>query len=149
MEDILTCISAIFTIVEGVVHTKEALYAVRFFIGIFEAGLIPGSIYVLAQYYPKYELQWRVGMLMISNALSTAFGGLLALAIAGLKTSNGYSSWRWIFIIEGCFSLGVTIIAYFFLCDWPDSAKWLSVEEKSLLSYRSICREFLVLCIFL
>jgi hypothetical protein len=90
----------------------------RFFIGVCEAGLILdmtmlqtdlcmkfdrslGSVYLLAQYYRRYELQWRLSMLMVGNAISTAFGGHLALAIAGIKSSNGYHPWRWILIIEG------------------------------------------------
>ena len=78
-------------------------------------------------------------MLMVGNALSTAFGGLLALAIAGIKSSNGYHPWRWIFIIEGCMTAGVTIIAYLFLPDWPATAKWLTSEEKDVLAQKSKC----------
>jgi MFS family permease len=81
-------------------------------------------------------------MLMVGNALSTAFGGLLALAIAGIKSSNGYHSWRWIFIIEGCMTTGVTIIAYLFLPDWPETAKWLTSEEKDVLAQKSKCCSF-------
>lgn len=76
-------------------------------------------------------------MLMASNALSTAFGGLLAFAIAGIKSHNGYAPWRWIFIIEGCITAGVTIIVYFFLSDWPSTAKWLTSEEKQVLTKQS------------
>jgi len=128
----------------------------RFFVGVFEAGLIPGkyapvsvsmtgqelifktgSVYLLAQYYPRYELQWRLSMLMVGNALSNAFGGLLALAIAGIHSHDGYKPWRWIFIIEGCFTAGVTLLAYPFLPDWPTTAKWLTKEEKTILADRS------------
>lgn len=96
-----------------------------------------GSVYLLSQYYPRYELQWRLSMLMVGNAVSTAFGGLLALAIAGIKSKNGYSPWRWIFIIEGCMTVGVTVLVYPFLPDWPTTAKWLSVDEKAVLANRS------------
>ena len=75
-------------------------------------------------------------MLMVGNALSTAFGGLLALAIANIKSSNGYKPWRWIFIIEGCMTFGVTFVAYFFLSDWPSTCKWLSQEERDILADR-------------
>ncbi|KAH6672400.1 putative salicylate hydroxylase [Halenospora varia] len=71
---------------------------------------------------------------MVGNAVSTAFGGLLALAIAGIKSSNHYSPWRWIFIIEGCMTIGITVLAYPFLCDWPTTAKWLTSTEKDILA---------------
>lgn len=69
----------------------------RFFVGIFETGLIPGSVLLLSQYYPRYELQWRLNMLMVGNAISSAFDGLLALAIAiaDVHSCSGYKSWRW------------------------------------------------------
>ncbi|KAG9228987.1 putative salicylate hydroxylase [Amylocarpus encephaloides] len=72
-------------------------------------------------------------MLMVGNAVATAFGGLLALSIAGIHSSNGYKPWRWIFIIEGCMTAGVTILVYPFMSDWPHTAKWLSATEKAVL----------------
>lgn len=39
-------------------------------------------------------------MLMVGNALGTAFAGLLAFAFAGIKSGNGYHGWRWIFIVS-------------------------------------------------
>ncbi|KAF8855514.1 MFS general substrate transporter [Acephala macrosclerotiorum] len=125
---------AICTIGEGVITNPQGLYAMRFCVGIFEAGLIPGSVYLLAHYYPRYELQWRLSMLMVGNGVSTAFGGLLALAIAGIHSSNGYHPWRWIFIIEGCMTAGVTIIVFPFLPNWPATAKWLTDEERAVLA---------------
>lgn len=89
------------------------------------------------RYYPRYELQWRLSMLMVGNAVATAFGGLLAFSIAGIKSSNGYSPWRWIFIIEGCITAGVTIAAYPFMSDWPKTAKWLTDSERTILSEKS------------
>ena len=46
--------------------------------GTFEGGLIPGTVFLLPAYYPRFELQWRLGVLMCSIALASAFGGLLA-----------------------------------------------------------------------
>ena len=76
-------------------------------------------------------------MLMVGNAVSTAFGGLLALAIAGIKSSNGYHPWRWIFIIEGCITVGITLLVFPFMSNWPHTAKWLSADEKAVLADRS------------
>lgn len=80
-------------------------------------------------------------MLMVGNAVATAFGGLLAFSLAGIKTGNGWSPWRWIFVVEGCITAGVTIIAYPFLCDWPATAKWLSDDERAALTSRSTSLE--------
>ncbi|TEY32577.1 hypothetical protein BOTCAL_0721g00020 [Botryotinia calthae] len=118
---------------EGLVTSVAGFYAMRFFVGLFEAGLIPGSVYILSQYYPRYEMQWRLGMLMVGNALGTAFSGLLAFAIAGINNGNEYNGWRWIFIIEGCMTVAGAVIAYPFMPTWPHQAKWMSDDEKTLL----------------
>lgn len=76
-------------------------------------------------------------MLMVGNGVSTAFGGFLALAIAGIHSSNGYHPWRWIFIIEGCMTAGVTIIVFPFLPNWPATARWLTDEERAVLAEKS------------
>lgn len=67
---------ALFTIGQGVVKTKEGLYAMRFMIGLFEAGLVPGSIFLLSAYYARFDLQWRLNMLLVGNGVASAFGGV-------------------------------------------------------------------------
>lgn len=76
-------------------------------------------------------------MLMVSNALSTAFGGLLGFSIADIRSDNGYSPWRWLFIIEGCMTAGVTILAFPFLPNWPSATKWLTPLEKQAIADES------------
>lgn len=108
----------------------------RFMIGLLEAGLIPGSIFLLASYYPRYELQWRASMLHVGNALSNAFGGLLAYAVASIHSSNGWSGWRWIFVIEGVLTVSVTLMCWPFMSNWPTTVKWLKPIEKAILARR-------------
>ncbi|KAJ3483425.1 hypothetical protein NLG97_g7312 [Lecanicillium saksenae] len=133
----LECIFlGLFTIGQGLVRNFEGLVAMRFFIGILEAGLIPGSIFLLSAYYPRYELQWRLSMLHVGNAVSNAFGGLLAYGVASIHSSNGYSGWRWIFIIEGTITIVVTCICWPLMTNWPASAKWLKASERAVLESR-------------
>ncbi|KFY29735.1 hypothetical protein V494_08501 [Pseudogymnoascus sp. VKM F-4513 (FW-928)] len=126
----------IFTIGQGLVTNFGGLVAMRFIIGILEAGLIPGSIFLLSAYYPRYELQWRVSMLHVGNATSNAFGGLLAYAVASIHSSNGWHGWRWIFVIEGLITIAVTLACWPFMNDWPATAKWLKPNEKAILDER-------------
>jgi len=109
---------------------------IRFIIGILEAGLIPGSIFLLAAYYPRYELQWRLSMLHVGNAISNAFGGLLAYAVASIHSSNGWHGWRWIFVIEGLITVVLVVLCLPFMNDWPGTAKWLRPREKAVLEER-------------
>ena len=49
---------------------------------------------------------------------------------------GGYDGWRWIFIIEGLATFVVAVISRFFIVDWPETAKFLSPEERQLLIRR-------------
>lgn len=64
--------------------------------------------------------------------LAGAFGGLLASGILTLDHFGGLHSWRMLFAIEGLITIGVAMIAFFTLTDRPETARWLSQEEKDL-----------------
>lgn len=38
-----------------------------------------------------------------------------------------------IFIVEGSMTAGCTLVAYFLMSDWPETAKWLSDTERAIL----------------
>lgn len=77
----------------GFVQTYEGLVALRFFLGVSEAGVLPGIIYLTSMYYKRHEFQKRTSVLFSSTLVSGAFGGLLAYAIAHLGGQKGYAAW--------------------------------------------------------
>lgn len=46
------------------------------------------------------------------------------------------SGWRWLFILEGLITIGISFLSYFILVDTPDSVKWLTAEEKRFIQLR-------------
>jgi MFS family permease len=120
----------------GFVHSYGALLGLRFLLGIFEAGVLPGIIYVTSLYYKRHEYQKRMSFFFCSTVVAGAFGGLLAYAISKLGGEHGFASWRWIFIIEGAITSTLSIIASFLIIDWPEQTKYLNAEEKELLRRR-------------
>jgi sugar phosphate permease len=64
--------------------------------------------------------------------LAGAFGGLLASGILTLDHFGGLRSWRMLFAIEGIITIGVALVAFLTLTDRPETARWLSQEEKDL-----------------
>ncbi|RDW57236.1 putative major facilitator superfamily permease-3 [Coleophoma crateriformis] len=121
------------TIGQGLVRNFGGLVAMRFIVGVFEAGLFPGCIYLISMYYERYELQWRLTMFFTASIIAGAFGGLLAYALAKMDGIGGYEGWRWIFIIEGAVTVAIGLVSKFWICDWPDSAKFLTDEERAML----------------
>ncbi|KAH3941282.1 hypothetical protein HBI56_208840 [Parastagonospora nodorum] len=124
------------TIGMGLVNTWGGLVAMRFILGIFEAGIFPGGVYLISMYYKRYELQWRLTLFFSASILAGAFGGLLAYVLAKMDGLANYGGWRWIFIIEGAATVVVGLITKFWLVDWPETASFLNDAERSLLLAR-------------
>jgi MFS family permease len=114
------------------VHTFSQVCAVRFLLGIFEAGMLPGIAYYMSRWYRRSELAFRLSLYIVMAPLAGAFGGLLASGILTLDSVGSLTTWRMIFIIEGIITCGLSIIAFFTLTDRPSTAKWLSAEEREL-----------------
>lgn len=49
---------------------------------------------------------------------------------------GGLRAWRWLFIIEGCFTIIVAISAGFVLPNYPKKTKWLTEEEREYAVWR-------------
>ncbi|KAI0433791.1 MFS transporter [Xylaria sp. FL1042] len=114
------------------VQTKSAACGVRFILGVFEAGMMPGISYYLSRWYRRSELTFRLSLFIVMAPLAGAFGGLLASGILTLDHFGSLHSWRMIFGIEGIITIGLSLIAFFTLTDRPETARWLTQEEKDL-----------------
>lgn len=73
---------------------RQGLYAVRFFLGLFEAGLWPGMLVHLCYWYRPDELAPRVVYVTLLGCFSTVLSGVLAFAFNGV-TTGGLSGWKW------------------------------------------------------
>ena len=60
----------------GFIHSYSALVALRFLLGVFEAGVIPGIIYLTSMYYKRHEFQKRMSAFFCSTLVGGAFGGV-------------------------------------------------------------------------
>ena len=104
----------------------------RFLLGIFEAGMLPGIAYYLSRWYRRSELAFRLSLYIVMAPLAGAFGGLLASAILTLDHFGGLHSWRMIFAIEGIITCGLALIGFITLTDRPETARWLTQDERDL-----------------
>ncbi|CAG8255461.1 unnamed protein product [Penicillium salamii] len=114
------------------VHDIHSASGVRFLLGMFEAGLLPGIAYYLSRWYRRSELAFRLSLYIVMAPLAGAFGGLLASGILKLDHFGGLRTWRMIFAIEGIVTIGIGLVAFFTLTDRPETARWLTQEEKDL-----------------
>ncbi|KAL5395127.1 hypothetical protein PMIN06_000402 [Paraphaeosphaeria minitans] len=124
------------TLGQGLVRNFESLVALRVLVGLFEAGLFPGCVYLISMYYKRHELQWRFTLFFSASIVAGGFGGLFAFALAKMNGIGGYAGWRWIFLIEGILTVVLGVVSKFWITDWPETAKFLTDDERALLIAR-------------
>lgn len=120
----------------GLVQNYHGLLIARVFLGVTEAGLFPGVAYYLTMWYCRHEIQFRQALFFSAASVAGAFSGLLAFAIAKMDGIGGLHGWRWIFILEGIATVLVAILAFFVLHDFPETAKFLTEEERAFVVFR-------------
>ncbi|KAF5024482.1 hypothetical protein F66182_3422 [Fusarium sp. NRRL 66182] len=122
-------LSSIFT---AFVTDVAQICGVRFVLGIFEAGMLPGIAYYMSRWYRRSELTFRLSLYIVMAPLAGAFGGLLVSAILTLETFGRFRDWQMIFAIEGIITVGLALISFATLTDRPETAMWLTDQEKKL-----------------
>ncbi|CAJ2504697.1 Uu.00g120910.m01.CDS01 [Anthostomella pinea] len=114
----------------------QGLMACRFFMAAAEAGYGPGIPYLLSFFYKRHELGFRCGLFLSAAPLATTFAGALAYGI-----TSGHpviANWRVLFIVEGIPSILLAFIAYRYLPDSPDTARFLRPGEREVAKNRAI-----------
>ncbi|KAH9933974.1 MFS transporter [Epithele typhae] len=124
------------TMILGGVSNFGGLVAVRFLLGVFEAGLFPGMVYVLTFWYRPEERALRIALILASATLGGAFGGAIAYGVGKLDGAHGIEAWRYLFFMEGAPSCAGAVLVWFFFPDYPETARWLSADERARAAAR-------------
>ncbi|SPO02522.1 related to nicotinamide mononucleotide permease [Cephalotrichum gorgonifer] len=114
----------------GFCKSFGGLLTARIFIGVFEAGMFPGCLFLIGSWYKRHELLTRMAWFMVSNDIAGSISGLLGAGLGSMDGTHGYSGWSWIFFIEGAVTCAAAALAFFFLPPFPDDATFLMPEEK-------------------
>ena len=118
----------------ALVSGATSFYALRFLLGVAEAGFFPGIILYLTYWFPARERARVVAMFMAAVPLATVFGGPLSGALLELDGLMGLKGWQWMFFVEGVPAVLLGFVTLKFLDDRPEHAKWLTPEERQALS---------------
>ena len=116
------------------VTTPAMFYAMRFLLGLAEAGFFPGIILYLTYWYPAHRRGRMTTWFMTAVALSGVIGGPVSGYI--LKTfdgAHGWQGWQWLFLLEGLPSVIAGVFVFFLLDDRIAYSGWLDPQEKQLI----------------
>src|SRR5207237_807261 len=79
-----------------------SLYALRFLLGVAEAGFFPGIILYLSYWFPARQRARAVALFMMASPLAGVVGNPLSGALLQyLNGAAGLAGWQWLFLVEG------------------------------------------------
>jgi ACS family tartrate transporter-like MFS transporter len=110
-----------------------SFYALRFLLGVAEAGYFPGIVFYLSHWYPERRRARAISRFMIGIPLASIIGGPLGGRLLGLDGHFGIAGWQWLFLVEGLPAAIFGIVVLVYLTEKPADAKWLNEDEKSWL----------------
>ncbi len=116
------------------IHSPGSFYAMRFLLGVAEAGFVPGMLLYLTYWFPSQERARAVSRFMTATSLAGVVGGPLSSALLKLDGIAGLHGWQWLFLAEGVPTVLLGFSVLFVLRDGPARAEWLSTEEQQWLA---------------
>jgi MFS family permease len=121
----------IITICTAAVSSFGGLLAIRFFLGVAEAGFFPGVVMYLCYWYKPSERATRLAIFAGSVAVAGAFSGLLATGISFLNGKANLAGWQWLFVLTGIPAVLWGIVVWFWMPNYPQDAKFFTEEERA------------------
>lgn len=117
----------------GFIQTRNQFYALRFLLGVAEAGFFPGIIVYLSHWFRYEDRAKALAMFMAAQPISLFIGSPISGVLLGVNWF-GLPGWRWLFIIEGLPAIVLGVVTIFYLTDWPHQARWLPADEREWLA---------------
>lgn len=130
-------LSACMALVQG----EWSFYILRMLLGVAEAGLFPGVIYFLTQWFVVKDRAKANGMFLLGVSLANIIGAPLGGALLTLDGLGGLHGWQWMFIIEGLPACALAFVVWKYLPNKPTDAKFLTREEAEDLESRIAAEE--------
>ena len=119
------------------VTSANAFYALRFLLGVAEAGFFPGIVVYLTKWYPAAYRARIMALFMTAVAVSGVIGGPVSgWILSSLAGRNGWAGWQWLFLLEAIPAVLMGVATFFYLDDDIDRARWLPEDEKAVLRER-------------
>jgi MFS family permease len=116
------------------VSSVPGLYALRFLLGVAEAGFFPGAILFLSTWVPQRHRAHILALFYLAQPLTIVIGAPFAALLIGAHGIFGLAGWRVMFLGVAVPAIVIGIVAWFYLTDRPSDARWLSSGEREWLT---------------
>ncbi|KAL4791876.1 major facilitator superfamily domain-containing protein [Aspergillus venezuelensis] len=109
----------------------SGMMALRFFLGMSEAGISPAYVLITGSWYRKNEIPLRITLWYCGNGFAIILQSCIAYGIGHINNTE-IAVWRWFFIIFGVVGLIWAVVLWILMPDTPLSAKFLNEREKDI-----------------
>jgi MFS transporter, ACS family, tartrate transporter len=121
---------------QAFVQGPASFYALRFLLGVAEAGFYPGMVLYLTYWFPKSHRARFTASFIAAAPLAFIIGGPLSGLILQMNNVVGLHGWQWLLLLEGLPAFLLSFAALKFLPNNPSDAPWLSRNEKDAIGAR-------------
>ena len=104
---------------------------------------IPDMILYLSFFFKGTELPFRLALFWTTLRIVDVIAPILAFGLLRLRGLHGYEGWRWLFLIEGLFTLAVGVWSWFMMAASPTQTKswyrpkgWFTEKEEKMMVNR-------------
>ncbi|KAG6010376.1 hypothetical protein E4U21_006940 [Claviceps maximensis] len=112
------------------------LMALRFLLGVAEATITPGFMFLTSTWYTRDEMPSRVGIWFAGNSVGGLASSLIAFGVGHIH--DRVHAWRWMYIILGIATFLWAIPLFVLLPDSISKARFLSEEERRIAETRVV-----------
>jgi ACS family tartrate transporter-like MFS transporter len=108
--------------------------AIRFLLGLAEAGLFPGFVLYFTYWFPGHHRARINSGFTLALPIAVASGAPISTGLLGLDGLWGLKGWQCMYIFEAIPTVLIGVAVFFFLTDRPELARWLKPEESKWLA---------------
>src|SRR3984885_1462608 len=122
------------TLLLACTSSAAMFYALRFLLGAAEAGFYPGAVFYISLWFPEPYRIRMLGYFSIGSSLGNMVGALINGVLLEADGTLGLGGWQWVFIGSGIPALLLTVVVMLYLPSSPESARFLSAEDRARLA---------------
>ncbi|EJF88908.1 MFS transporter [Bartonella tamiae] len=129
-----TAVWGVLSALTGFITSEFQFIVLRFLLGLAEAGFYPGILLMASIFFPDKVRGSVVGAFVLAVPFALALGSPISGALLELHGFLGHAGWTWMFFLEGLPAAFIGIFCFFYLDDKPATARFLTHEERKVLS---------------
>jgi ACS family tartrate transporter-like MFS transporter len=121
-------------------------YAVRFLLGLAEAGFFPGVVVFLSHWFPARDRARALALFFMATPVAQIVAPPISAWMLKIGTTEmvngaavvhplilGLKGWQWVYVAWGLPAVMLGVAILFLLPDKPRDARWLTTEEREAL----------------